>query len=370
LYYKTSSFGTTDIENAAPSGGTLLKTIYRSASIGNNHSISEKIYVSVPTNDKYYFRWVRRSASNITWGTNANNMNTDSFEVDYIIPSIAVTNGYDKLEYNNTKVEIIDSASSNTDGHIKFTVENTEKLRINNDGFVGIGTSTPSNRLHIKQYGNDNSGDLGNYSDAGLIIERSDNTNNWALGININDDLQFWYNKNDRGYLSTGTNVSNIDFTGQHRNNIDENENDLQVGMIVISTGVIKNFSVSDIPNVNETLPVCKLSDKSSDKRVFGVYSGSEDINKHTNGIYCTNLNPLDNSVKRYYVNSSGEGAILVCNEGGNIENGDYIMTSNIKGVGMKQDSIYNCNYTIAKATMDCNFNGNETKLIGCIYLL
>ena len=55
----------------------MLSTIYRSVSIGNNHSISEKIYVSVPTNDKYYFRWVRRSASNITWGTNANNMNTE-----------------------------------------------------------------------------------------------------------------------------------------------------------------------------------------------------------------------------------------------------------------------------------------------------
>ena len=45
-------------------------------------------------------------------------------------------------------------------------------------------------------------------------------------------------------------------------------------------------------------------------------------------------------------------------------------MSSNTKGVGMKQDSIYNCNYTIAKATMDYKFNGNETKLIGCIYLL
>ena len=370
LYYKTSSFGTTDVENSAPSGGTLLKTIYRSASIGNNHSISEKIYVSVPTNDTYYFRWVRRSASNITWGTNANNMNTDSFDVDYIIPSIAVTNGYNKLEYNNTKVEIVDSASSNTDGHIKFTVENTEKLRINNNGFVGIGTSTPSNRLHIKQYANDDGGDLGNYSDTGLIIEKADNTNNWALGINGHSDLQFWYNKSDKGYLSIGTGVGQIDFTGQHRNNIIDNENDLQVGMIVISTGIIKNFSVIDEPNVNETLPVCKLSYKSADKRVFGVYSGSEDINKHTNGIYCTNLNPLDNSVKRYYVNSSGEGAILVCNEGGNIENGDYIMSSNTKGVGMKQDSIYNCNYTIAKATMDYKFNGNETKLIGCIYLL
>ena len=370
LYYKTSSFGTTDVENSAPSGGTLLKTIYRSASIGNNHSISEKIYVSVPTNDTYYFRWVRRSASNITWGTNANNMNTDSFDVDYIIPSIAVTNGYNKLEYNNTKVEIVDSASSNTDGHIKFTVENTEKLRINNNGFVGIGTSTPSNRLHIKQYANDDGGDLGNYSDTGLIIEKADNTNNWALGINGHSDLQFWYNKSDKGYLSIGTGVGQIDFTGQHRNNIIDNENDLQVGMIVISTGIIKNFSVIDEPNVNETLPVCKLSYKSADKRVFGVYSGSEDINKHTNGIYYTNLNPLDNSVKRYYVNSSGEGAILVCNEGGNIENGDYIMSSNTKGVGMKQDSIYNCNYTIAKATMDYKFNGNETKLIGCIYLL
>ena len=41
----------------------------------------------------------------------------------------------------------------------------------------------------------------------------------------------------------------------------------------------------------------------------------------------------------------------------GILENGDYITTSDIPGIGMKQhDDIYH-SYTVAKITMDCDFN-------------
>jgi hypothetical protein len=51
-----------------------------------------------------------------------------------------------------------------------------------------------------------------------------------------------------------------------------------------------------------------------------------------------------------------GEGGIWVSNENGNIENGDYITTSNIAGIGMRQDDDILHNYTCAKAVMSCNF--------------
>ena len=55
-------------------------------------------------------------------------------------------------------------------------------------------------------------------------------------------------------------------------------------------------------------------------------------------------------------VNSIGEGGILVCNSNGNIENGDYITSSDYLGYGEKQDDDILHNYTVAKSTMDCDF--------------
>ncbi len=67
-------------------------------------------------------------------------------------------------------------------------------------------------------------------------------------------------------------------------------------------------------------------------------------------------------------VNSVGEGGIWVVNSNGNIENGDYnyITSSDYLGYGEKQDEIFLCNFTVAKATMDCNFELNSD-LYNCL---
>jgi len=41
----------------------------------------------------------------------------------------------------------------------------------------------------------------------------------------------------------------------------------------------------------------------------------------------------------------------------GSLESGDYITTSNVAGYGQKQDSEFLANYTVAKITMDCDFD-------------
>ena len=64
-------------------------------------------------------------------------------------------NTIDIIKEGNTNVETVDTGS---DGHIKFTTEGTEKIRINNSGYIGIGTTTPSEALdvvgNIKSSGN------------------------------------------------------------------------------------------------------------------------------------------------------------------------------------------------------------------------
>jgi hypothetical protein len=46
-----------------------------------------------------------------------------------------------------------------------------------------------------------------------------------------------------------------------------------------------------------------------------------------------------------------------VTNINGPLESGDYITTSNVAGYGQKQDSEFLANYTVAKITMDCDFD-------------
>ena len=45
----------------------------------------------------------------------------------------------------------------------------------------------------------------------------------------------------------------------------------------------------------------------------------------------------------------------------GNLENGDYITTCEIPGLGMKQDDDLLHNYTVAKITQDCDFRINAS---------
>ena len=92
---------------------------------------------------------------------------------------------------------------------------------------------------------------------------------------------------------------------------------------------------------IEEAIPIVQLCRVKKDKRVYGVL-GSPDRNS--------------NNKNRLIVNSLGEGAICVCNSNGNIENGDYICSSDILGYGEKQDDDLLHNYSVAKAVMDCNF--------------
>ena len=92
---------------------------------------------------------------------------------------------------------------------------------------------------------------------------------------------------------------------------------------------------------IEDALPKIELSRTRKDKRVFGVLGDKRRTN---------------NRPERLIVNSVGEGGIWVCNSNGNIENGDYITSSNYLGYGEKQDDDLLHNYTVAKATIDCDF--------------
>lgn len=69
-------------------------------------------------------------------------------------------------------------------------------------------------------------------------------------------------------------------------------------------------------------------------------------------------------------INSIGEGCINVCGEGGDITAGDLIVTSSMRGKGMRQLDDYLRSYTVARAREGHVFaSPTDTAQIACIYV-
>ena len=247
----------------------------------------------------------------------------------------------------------------------------------------------------------------------------------WRNQINSNGNYHWDFatntagagNWSTKGFINFSvTGVPQMNFTGQHRcipeeENLYDNVNDY-IGYVVEATGQYNSINfeeeeeetiledtieghfdiktnewieeqivytpikkkigkmiTTNEPTINESQPIVRLTTTAKSKTVYGVISSGEDGEQRTfsSGAFVTDLGLRNDD--RLFINSGGEGGILVCNENGNIENGDYLCSSSISGIAMKQDDDLLHNYTIAKSTMDYNFiDSNERKLIGCSY--
>ena len=169
-------------------------------------------------------------------------------------------------------------------------------------------------------------------------------------------------------------------FTGQHPvEPVDEDLLDNRedyVGLIVCSTGDYKRWDEiaqkwetgKEGVTINEALPRVALSSTPQDKSAFGVVSNrpneyviNPDTGEYENDEDGVAIGFHDIKPNQIRVNSLGEGAVWVCNISGNLENGDYITTCELPGLGMKQADDLLHNYTVAKITQDCDFRINAS---------
>jgi hypothetical protein len=257
----------------------------------------------------------------------------------------------------------IDLAAYNQAGNsqtIIFGTQGAERMRIRENGNVGIGSTNPNVRFTIKQSSQSSTG--------GLQLMRSENESAWQIYINADGtDLYFAYNGATKGFLDRFTSAGQLDFTGQHRSFIDNVPYSKYIDLegLIVSANKNKYFTIdesiqtgSNAIQISESLPLVSLSTKEKDKACFGVISGSEDpeSRKYSQGSFVTVIQKQKGD-QRALINSVGEGAMWVTNINGPLESGDYITTSNVAGYGQRQDDDVLHNYTVAKITMDCDFN-------------
>jgi len=260
-------------------------------------------------------------------------------------------------------------ASQDDDAKIAFHISGSsgydEMMRVTHTG-VGIGTASPGAPLTLKQ----KSG--GWLNGTALRFLQYGSNDRWDLGVvsNTDDNFAFGYNGSARGYFRYNGSNQVQNFTGQHRTFI-KNVPFSQVGDLeglIVSSDQNKYIKMSggieagsNAITTNESLPLVSLSTKVNDKKCFGVISASEDPETREDA-YGNFVTPYEKELgdTRVYINSVGEGAMWVVNTADPLESGDYITTSNVAGYGQRQESEFLANYTVAKITMDCDFNPQD----------
>ncbi|KAJ1465076.1 hypothetical protein T484DRAFT_1757649 [Baffinella frigidus] len=286
-----------------------------------------------------------------------------------------LNNGYNyAILQNNGGGTYVNAASGQT---ISIRINNSEKLHISSGGFLGIGktpnvaldvngdissTSTIyTEMLNIRQWDiYEKLADSGAISDGDLVFNHSGGTTDQGL---------MWLQWDDAG-------ADSLDFTGSHRS-VAENK-DLYssnyVGYIVSSTGNYKDLHSKYKGNkqnikINSALPYVELTSNSYCPRVYGVVSDKEDETNTGRNYAVGGFNSgykKDKGDHRLVLNAIGEGAIFVSDYNGIINNGDYVCSSPIPGIVMKQDDDILHNYTVAKITMDCDFNPQLEEVMIC----
>jgi hypothetical protein len=338
--------------------------------------------------ERYADKNVRYSGSNVPEVTHRINLGYSDSYLD--------SNGF-YPQFHEMHFEVMNKVNQ---GDSTATLDRIMTLRGN--GNVGIGTTSPGSKLQVYDDTNTKSllsvregpgGAARTEINSGIRFDTYSVENFGAGGadaadrnyhIRFNDgrqmvlyyngdDLQFWWGggSNYVARASVGhSSTYGFTFTGQHRNFIKDIsykeviEKELG-GLIVcannneyvkISDGIAKG---SNAITQNEALPIVSLSSNVCDKSCFGVISESEDPNSNRGGSLgmFKSYYDTEDGDKRIIINSLGEGAIWVTDINGTLESGDYITTSNVAGYGQKQDSEFLANYTVAKITMDCDFN-------------
>jgi len=236
------------------------------------------------------------------------------------------------------------------------------KMIINSSGDVYIGTTTTNtgNRFRVED-------SPGSGTPVSVIVHNgtTDANNNDVMLLKqmdkTNSDtkdrfLNFMGNGSSylgsiRGDGSGGVELNGFTFTGKHASVMKSGS--YETGMIVESTGEVWGKR-DDGTHLHTGLPKVQITTTNSSKKVYGIVGELD--NYDTYGGHNDNFG-VDSDEIPVTVHSIGEGLMIVTNINGNVENGDYIVSSDIAGYGQKQDDDILRSSTVAKCTETIDWN-------------
>lgn len=242
--------------------------------------------------------------------------------------------GYDGTDYVSQGASIqalISGTPGNDDLPTKLVFSTTADgsssasahMTILPSGFIGIGEEAPTTRLYVEE-------------DGATVATFNRTTSNGTI-------LDFQKDGVSQGSITyNGTDVLYNAFTGSH---FAISDNKFKKGYLVSLNG--KNGTYHDTDN-SEILYGISYTTKQNDPTVLGVYSSLIEPNKsHSSN------NP-------HQVMAVGNGSMWVTNSGGDIQVGDYLISSSVQGCGMKDPQNEKVSYIVARAAEAVNWDAVE----------
>lgn len=114
-----------------------------------------------------------------------------------------------------------------------------------------------------------------------------------------------------------------------------------------LKTNICKNNNIYEENNIGY---IVSYKDKKCYENLYSIELSSVENDKKVAGV----ISNINNNIT---INNINNCKVYVCDYNGEIEIGDYITTSPIKGIGMKQKDDILHNYTVAKMIINCDFN-------------
>ena len=268
-------------------------------------------------------------------------------------------------------------ASIHSDGSLKIRAEDTgthlelhtadaERMRLQSDGRVSIGTSTSQKQLYVfanntRSLYNDgwiarfhNDGNAVNLYGVEIFCGRDDGQyDNYAMRFVDGDGTEAGYISFNSGTVTYGT------FTAHHPCRIPDEDNDSSSFLPAYPYGTLL-----------ETISLSYKQKNGADTErgiIYNVRKTQSANSKKVLGAYGNSMNTRENSEGNLHqVSVLGDGHILCNNAGGNISVGDGICSSSTEGIGQKATA--NPSMIIGIAQEDVTFSGSETKLVAVQY--
>lgn len=172
-------------------------------------------------------------------------------------------------------------------------------------------------------------------------------------------------------FYATGSGTNYGPFTGGHDGLVKTKGGvDYTIGDIVVDVACVARKGISNTIFENE---LCSTPYQYSAIGVLSTlphYIGIGNVPAALLNLPDSEFKRIKKVYKAVSFNALGEGQINVCGQNGDIKVGDYIVTSNIPGKGMRQDDDILHSYTVARAREAITFDEpDQIKTIACIYL-
>ncbi|MGV2871578.1 phage tail protein [Colwellia sp. E150_009] len=244
----------------------------------------------------------------------------------------------------------------------------------NNQARVAIGASFGSYAV-LAAHANNNNG-VRMDSDGALTVNRSQGA---KPGLRVSSSYHIAAGGNSV-LTETGTGQAKFHdgvapFTGKHSYLVPLNLGENPIGKLFEQGELYRHV------DINNSLFYANLSSKPRSTLAIGSFSAREkllmDNDETLSGVGLTEENTLRKTIAAGYINALGEGLMWVCNESGDIEAGQWLCSSSMRGHSMLQTDKktgeyekYFTDYTVAKASEYVNWENEpgNTKLIAVYY--